>query len=537
MATRTQELFDWLRMAQKNYSTEQLRKIVDQWLDRQLQQQVTAYRLSRREGRSPPDPLLADPDQLGTLSAVVSDSLDHVRFGAPRQAKEAYDLWEPLAAQIAESAGIDFNCLAAEERERLTLYAMGAEFRRYWLLSQHSPDFPRDLWEALDAPSPAATPARANPSPALSEAWDLCVKHYQDAGRKSWQIADGTGRAKKNQHAKWLREDLFELWGADKAIWEITWEDLEALRACFQRKYPASRKRKPAYRDRTLKEIASGPDVPEEDRIRGTTKETKFRLARDFFGFLRAHPRTKDHFRHDAVEVLKVAPDPQATYEPWTLPELRQILESSEVHTRFLQAGASHHPAGMFWLLVILAYTGARQQEIMGLRAKDVELGAEFPVFHIREHEYRPSVKTDFSTRWIPVHRDLLELGIADWLRFRSRFKAPTLWPTSDRGSHYWADSFREDITKPLGLHRSRRKVMHSFRSTFDSLASNVMPTEARRLMTGHTDAGSDYRHYLRQLDEFIPSYSEYINRVDLKLNLGVLKKLWKASLRGERPS
>ena len=73
---------------------------------------------------------------------------------------------------------------------------------------------------------------------------------------------------------------------------------------------------------------------------------------------------------------------------------------------------------------------------------------------------------------------------------------------------------------------------MHSFRSTFDSLASNVMPTEARRLMTGHTDKGSDYRHYLRQMNEFIPSYSEYINRIDLRLDLVSLKDLWKASLR-----
>lgn len=528
------DFFGELTMSQKEYTNEQLQKIVNDWLNQTLRQQVTRYRLARREGREPPEPALRDPEQLEALWFAATDFVDQIRHGDPRQVKETYDHWEPFAADVAESMGIDFQNLSAEERERLTLLTLAAEARRFGLLTRHSPDFLADFWEeprSGPAPQPQQT---EDPAPTLAEAWDRCVSHYQARGRKSWQITDESGRPRKNQHANWLRQDLFELWGRDLPISEISWEHLEELRDCFQDKYPAGRKRKAKYRNLSLREIMDGPEVPEEERIRGSGKESKFRLARDFFKFLRTNPHTKIHLKHEieeAEEALKVAPDPVSTYEPWTPDEVKTILESQEVHSRFLRRNENYHPAGMFWLLAMLAYTGARQQEIMGLRAEDVELDSEYPVIHIREHEHRPQVKSEVSVRWVPIHCDLLEMGLADWIEFRAQFNQPTLWPVSQRGSNYWADRFREDITKPLGLYKSRKKVMHSFRSTFDSLASNVMPTEARRLMTGHVGQGTDYRHYLRQLDEFIPSYSDYINRIELRLDLEKLKDLWRSSL------
>ena len=61
---------------------------------------------------------------------------------------------------------------------------------------------------------------------------------------------------------------------------------------------------------------------------------------------------------------------------------------------------------------------------------------------------------------------------------------------------------------------------MHSLRGTFDSTASTVMPDAPRRLMTGHKGSGTDYRHYLQQMDSHVPEYSELINKIDFGLDL-----------------
>ena len=537
LACLSLDFFERLRAMSEGYSVGQLQEIVDRWLNERLRDTVREYRAARRLGSQLPEPALRDPEQLEVLSGVVMESLESMTLHHSREAKRAYDRWEPAARELAQEADLDFDGLTPDLQERLIYFTARAEMHYYSRLAKHSPFFDEDFWGEQQPRQPLyrSPPVTKPAAPTLEEAWTRCVDHYRAQGQKSWEISEADekagARASKNQHAKWLREDLFDLWGPDLPISEITWERLEELRDCFQFKYPASRKRKLDYRDKTLREIVDGPEVPEEDRIRGSTKDAKFRLAKDFFRFLRTHPSTKSHFKDDADQVLKFKADPLSTYEPWTLAELKTILESEEVHSRFLRRGPKFHPGGMFWLLTMLVYTGARQQEIMGLRPEDVELDREYPVIRIRKHQYRPSVKTGVSERWIPLHKDLLALGLADWIEFRVRLRQQTLWPVTDRGSNYWADRFREDITKPLGLHDGRKKVMHSFRGTFDSVASHVMPEAPRRLMTGHVGEGTDFRHYIRQLDHFIPKYSDYINGIDFQLDLHKLEALWRESV------
>lgn len=539
LACLSLDFFERLRVMTETHTVEQLQEIVDRWLSSRMRDAVRSYRAARRQGIQLPDPALRDSELLDVVSEVVNESLQAMTLGNPKEAKAAYDRWEPHARGLAEQAELEFDGLPADLQERLIYFTARAEMRYHSRLAEHSPDFTKDFWSE-QAPSrslsssPASPPAKSR-VPTLGQAWERCVAHYRAQGKSSWNIADSdnadNARPTKNRHAQWLGQALFELWGPDLPISEITWEHLEELRDCFQFKFPVGRNKNRKYRDKTLREIVDGPEVPETDRIQGSTKESKFRLSRDFFRFLRTHPATKAHFEHDADQVVRYKADPLATYEPWTLAELKIILESEQVHSRFRRRGDNYHPGGMFWLLAVLVYTGGRQQEIMGLRAEDVDLDRVYPVIRIRKHRFRGSVKTVESERWIPIHQDLMTMGLADWVQFRARFKDPTLWPVSDRGSNYWADRFRENITKPLGLHVSRRKVMHSFRGTFDSVASHIMPDTPRRLMTGHIGEGTDHRHYIRQLDHRLPEYSHYINKVDFRLDLEKLEGLWRASM------
>lgn len=327
-----------------------------------------------------------------------------------------------------------------------------------------------------------------------------------------------------------------ELWGPDRPIAEIGWDELEELRKCYQTKYPSRRSTRPQYKGLTLGEIYDSVKVPEEDRIQGSSLDDKFRFAKDFFEFLRVHPETQPHFSLDASKQLAVKAQQSESYVPWTHEEMKRILESRHVHESFTSRGKNRLPGGMFWLLAMLLYTGARQMEIMGLRREDFELDGEHPLIHIRAHQHRPGVKTIESTRWVPIHRHLIQLGLRDWLDSRPKNNWGTVWPSFGDSANKWSNRFRDGITEPLGLHVSRKKVLHSFRSAFDSAAAHQMPDAPRRLITGHVGQGTDYRHYIRQVQERIPQYSELVNQLDFGLDLGLLESLWRQSVGSKGP-
>ena len=95
----------------------------------------------------------------------------------------------------------------------------------------------------------------------------------------------GQPRPKKNQQAAWVKQDLDELWGLDRRVSEITWENLEELRRCFQTKYPANRRKLKKYKDMSLRQLADGPDIPPEERIKGSTKESASAYRETFSPF------------------------------------------------------------------------------------------------------------------------------------------------------------------------------------------------------------------------------------------------------------
>ena len=75
---------------------------------------------------------------------------------------------------------------------------------------------------------------------------------------------------------------------------------------------------------------------------------------------------------------------------------------------------ARRRKSGLYWLPLIIAYTGARREEACGLTPQDCmqdEDGTWY--FRIIENGFR-RVKTMSSNRAVPIHSDLIELGLLD---------------------------------------------------------------------------------------------------------------------------
>ena len=132
-------------------------------------------------------------------------------------------------------------------------------------------------------------------------------------------------------------------------------------------------------------------------------------------------------------------------------------------------AGPHIDKTGHYWLPLIAAMTGARREEIAALKVDDIEVIDGIPALHIRANANR-GLKTSTSTRTIPLHPQLIELGLLthlDGLRARKGHNGdlfPDLRPKAKGGSYGQAIDYRFCQLVGDQLGEGTGKVFHSFR-------------------------------------------------------------------------
>ncbi len=181
--------------------------------------------------------------------------------------------------------------------------------------------------------------------------------------------------------------------------------------------------------------------------------------------------------------------------------------------------GSSVFHRALYWVPMLLNYTGARREEICGLGVDDVLTYGSIPVIHIGPNEFR-RIKNPQSDRLIPLHPELLRLGFLEYvaairaLGYRRLF--PDLYsPTSQSpaGDRFY-DEFMPVLAwacKTEGL--DSKFVLHSIRHGFNSRLKDARATvEERADLMGH---GGDSE-----------TSERYADPIELERALEVIKKL-----------
>ena len=515
-------------------SKTQIKEAVDQWVDREHKRLVSEFYRARFQGVTPqndgwfrPEP--RDDEEALAIGAswdgpgdFALEALRIIERGTPRDAARAYREWTEAASDVAQDAGLHLTEMSSEQQE-LMIRAVLLGYvelqkrlaRGKTATEQVSPSVQIHARPTLDSHHPPTTGI------SLCHAWDLYCAEMKASGAKNWQ--EGAP-----DHAEWAKKDIFELFDESRPIASITRENLVFFRDVLQTRYPVNRARSKPYRELSLAEIAAGSGVPEEKRIGLNTRKSRLQHVKGFFKYARAAGHRVD----DPSDGISIKQSSAKKGKLWSPEEVRQILGAKELHRQFLGDSKQHCPAGLFWLVAVLAYTGARLREIMALRFEDFVWHESTPIITIQRHEAR-GLKNEHSGRWVPIHKDLLSLGLKDWIEWRARNGAPAPWPSSTKKTaEYWGRRFREAITIPLGLHEHRGKMLHSFRHTFISTCVGVnVPDSARHLMTGHKGRGVDWNHYIHQRPEDRQTYTEYVNRITYGLDLEKLEGMWRRSV------
>jgi len=290
----------------------------------------------------------------------------------------------------------------------------------------------------------------------------------------------------------------------DLAVSRITSEDIKDFRDAYKR-MPRTLSAKDKIR--TLPEITAKYPSPPEVLHPRTVNNTLGMLSA-IFGwcckeqFIKTNPASGIRVPMPKVDTARRL--------PFTQTELKQIFEHSPVY-RDGKRYASGGGEASYWIPLIAFYTGARMEEIGNLYSKDIVREGDLVYMDIYADKSK-RVKNQASVRKVPLHRDLLALGL---LEYAEKTKArkhqwlfPLLKPFSGRRTHYFSKWVNPYLRNHCGI-SDTRKVFHCFRHTFKDICRNaLMPEEINDALTGHTrdGVGAQYGqgHSLRVLNEAI---------------------------------
>lgn len=178
-----------------------------------------------------------------------------------------------------------------------------------------------------------------------------------------------------------------------------------------------------------------------------------------------------------------------------------------------------------FWLPLLALFTGARLNELAGMRLADIYRSSNVWVI------YNPAErsKNENSIREIPIHKKLIEFGFLDYVE-KVRISRPEnglIFPelaTMERIQKAKKEGIEIDFGKNCGREfgnyldlksvniTDKKKVFHSFRSTFINRLTNVNGTHPAHIMgiVGHMESS--------KIDLSSPHFKNYQHKKPINL-------------------
>ena len=175
-----------------------------------------------------------------------------------------------------------------------------------------------------------------------------------------------------------------------------------------------------------------------------------------------------------------------------------------------------------YWVPIIASYTGARLEEICQLYVADIAKHGDIWCFNFTDERPDQSIKTD-AARLVPLHADLITLGLLDYLNDLPADGRAFPKLTADKYGKYSTrvgDWLRGYLRDRAGV-RSDVQPLHGFRHIFKTLCRNAeIEEEWHDALTGHSgrSVGRDYgQHEIKKAKELIdrlPGVIKHLQRM-----------------------
>ena len=258
----------------------------------------------------------------------------------------------------------------------------------------------------------------------LGEVFIRFTKHYKQTGVKIKSYNDTVSK---------LERTILPYFGLDKDVKSITPECIDEFKE-FLQSFPHLSKS--PYNKMTFEDINKLRTVPQEHLITSQTQVRYLKTLKQIFNFM-----IKSNIINYNPTTLLIMPDDTAqSREPFTKDDIINLFaEFEKLDNRK-------------FIYYILAYTGMRPNELWHSSIKSEDDILYFDLISA-------DLKTDYSKRKIPLHKDLVNMGIDKLLpQLQQNFKQETL-------SRQFNQIIKPKITD------NPNKIMYSFRHT---IATNL---------------------------------------------------------------
>jgi integrase len=226
--------------------------------------------------------------------------------------------------------------------------------------------------------------------------------------------------------------------------------------------------------------------------------------------------RARYPFTHEELETLFSVPAFSSTSpSQWLAP-------SGKPGTAPAVAGG----AAAFWLPVMSLLSGARIEELAQLFASDIRKSAGGNWYmEITDEGEGQRLKTEASRRKVPLHPELVRLGLVDYAQ--SLPEGSHLFPLLKVDQKYgkrskrWSEWFNEYLRSAAVGIQDKRRTLHSLRHTFKDLCRDSrVPKEIHDAITGHASGsvGDSYG-----IGHSVDTLFEYLSKVSVPVRLGLV--------------
>ncbi|MBU2963050.1 tyrosine-type recombinase/integrase [Citreicella sp. C3M06] len=154
----------------------------------------------------------------------------------------------------------------------------------------------------------------------------------------------------------------------------------------------------------------------------------------------------------------------------------------------------------MFWAPLIAVHMGLRSEEVLQLYIDDIQVIDDIPCIVLKKGPGQ-SLKSKASRRTIPIHDNLLKLGLMQLVAFRRREEEPRLFPWLERSQSKktYTETFSKRFTRYRQDHNiyDAQRDFYSFRTTFNHfLIQTERQDSHRRALMGHVERDVGITNY-----------------------------------------
>ena len=191
--------------------------------------------------------------------------------------------------------------------------------------------------------------------------------------------------------------------------------------------YPKNRRKNPKFRKLSIDQILK-LQIDQTEKLHDRTKSSYLQKLSSFFDWLDKHDFAIPHLNEPLKGIIKIKSRSFDDRSVFTSQDLTKLFNSK------FYVDLKHDKSFKYWVPLIGLLTGARQGEICQLFVSDIyqEPKTNIWVFDINENDHintKKSLKRHYHKRLVPIHPELIRLGLIEFCEYRKQCGDKRLFP------------------------------------------------------------------------------------------------------------